>query len=37
VIFVSETELDFTGSAKVKADGVRALVAKRLRAEEGDA
>ncbi|CAN7659205.1 class I adenylate-forming enzyme family protein [Phenylobacterium sp. LjRoot225] len=37
VVFVSETELDFTGSAKVKADGVRALVAKRLRAEEGAA
>ena len=37
VFFVSETELDFTGSAKIKADGVRALAGKRLRKEANEA
>jgi acyl-CoA synthetase (AMP-forming)/AMP-acid ligase II len=34
VVFVSEAELDFTGSAKVKADAARALAARRLQEEE---
>jgi acyl-CoA synthetase (AMP-forming)/AMP-acid ligase II len=34
VFFVRESELELTGSAKVKADGVRKLAAARLKAEE---
>jgi acyl-CoA synthetase (AMP-forming)/AMP-acid ligase II len=37
ILFVDAAELDFTGSAKVKADAARALAAKRLAAEAAPA
>jgi fatty-acyl-CoA synthase len=34
IFFVSDSDLEMTGSAKVKADGVRKLIAARLKAEQ---